>query len=131
MAARRPIGHERTHEIVGGFYEVYTHLGYGLLETVYASALARELEWRGFTVEREVWIDVMYKQELVAKQRIDMLINHRLIVEIKATETIPPFARRQLVNYLRATRVELGLLLHFGPEPKVWRLIDTKKIQRR
>jgi GxxExxY protein len=126
MAGRAPFGHEVTHEVIGGFYEVYNHLGYGLLETVYAPALVRELQSRALTVEREVWIDVHYKQELVARQRIDILVNRSVIVEIKATEKIPPFARRQLLNYLRASRLELGLLLHFGPEPKVFRLIDTK-----
>ncbi len=94
---------------------------------MYAPALRRELESRGLFVEREVWIDVLYKGEAVARQRIDMLVNHSVVVEIKATERVPPFARRQLLNYLRATRLELGLLLHFGPEPKVYRLVDTDK----
>ena len=123
----KPFGHELTHTVIGGFFEVYTHLGYGLLETVYAPALRREFESRGLFVEREVWIDVLYKGEPIARQRIDMLVNHSVIVEIKATQKVPPFARRQLLNYLRATRLELGLLLHFGPEPKVYRLVDTKK----
>ena len=126
-----PFGHELTHSIIGGFYEVYNHLGYGLLETVYAPALRRELEGRGLVVDREVWIDVLYKGESIANQRIDIVVNHSVIVEIKATERIPPFARRQLVNYLRATRLELGLLSHFGPEPKVYRFVDTNKNQRR
>jgi GxxExxY protein len=85
------------------------------------------LEARGLFVDREVWIDVLYKGESIAKQRIDMIVNHSVIVEIKSTESVPPFSRRQLLNYLRATRLELGLLLHFGPEPKVYRLIDTTK----
>jgi GxxExxY protein len=72
--------------VIGGFFEVYTHLGYGLLETVYAAALRRELESRGLRVEREVWIDVLYKGDAIAKQRIDMIINDCVIVEIKATE---------------------------------------------
>ena len=124
---RMPFGHELTHTVIGGFFEVYHHLGYGLLESVYAAALRRELEMRGLRVEREVSIEVLYKGEAVARQRIDMVINDCVIVEIKATEKVPPFARRQLLNYLRATRLELGLLLHFGPEPKVYRLVDTNK----
>lgn len=123
----RPFGHELTHSIIGGFYEVYNHLGYGLLETVYAPALRRELEARGLFVDREVWLDVLYKGESIARQRIDMIVNHCVIVEIKSTERVPPFARRQLINYLRATRLELGLLLHFGPDPKIYRLINTTK----
>ena len=124
---RMPFGHELTHTVIGGFFEVYTHLGYGLLETVYAAALRRELESRGLHVDREVWIDVLYKGKAIAKQRIDMVINDCVVVEIKATEKVAPFVRRQLLNYLRATRLELGLLLHFGPEPKVYRLVDTNK----
>ncbi len=58
---------------------------------------------------------------------MDVIVDHSVVVEIKATERVPQFARRQLLNYLRATRLELGLLLHFGPEPRVYRLIDTKK----
>jgi GxxExxY protein len=116
-----------THTIIGGFFDVYHELGYGLLERVYAAALRRELESRGLVVDREVWIDVFYKGEAVDKQRIDMVVNYSVIIEIKATETVPPFSRRQLLNYLRATRLELGLLLHFGPEPKVYRLVDTQK----
>jgi GxxExxY protein len=123
----KPFGHELTHTIIGGFFEAYTCLGYGLLETVYAPALRRELESRGLFVEREAWIDVLYKAEPVARQRIDMLVNHSVIVEIKATEEVPPFARRQLLNCLCATRLELDRLLHFGPEPKVYRLVDTGK----
>ena len=126
-AGRVPFGHELTHPIIGGFYEAYHHLGYGLLESVYAPALCRELESRGLFVDREVWVDVFYKGEAIAKQRIDMMVNHSVIVEIKATERVLPFSRRQLLNYLRATQLELGLLLHFGPEPKVYRLINTLK----
>ncbi len=59
MASKRlPSGHELTHSIIGGFYEVYNHLGYGLLESVYLAAIRRELESRGLFVEREVWINV-------------------------------------------------------------------------
>jgi len=132
MAQGRPaFGHELTHSIIGGFFEVYNYMGYGLLETVYGPALRRELEAQGLFVDREVWIDVLYKGASIAKQRIDMIVNHSVIVEIKATENVPSFARRQLLNYLRATRLELGLLLHFGPEPKVYRLINTAKAERR
>jgi GxxExxY protein len=116
-----------THSVIGSFYDVCNYFGYGLLESVYAPALCRELESRGLLVDREVWVDVLYKGEHIARQRIDLIVNHAVVVEIKATEKVPPFSRRQLLNYLRATQLELGLLLHFGPEPKVYRLIDTVK----
>jgi GxxExxY protein len=98
-----------------------------MLESVYGAAICRELEARGLLVDRELWVDVMYKGEPIAKQRIDMLVNYSVVVEIKATEHLPPIARRQLISYLRATHLELGLILHFGPEPKVYRVIDTNK----
>jgi GxxExxY protein len=116
-----------TSQIIGGFYEVYNTFGFGLLEGVYAAALQRELEARGLFVDREVWIDVMYKGEPVARQRIDIVVNYSVILEIKATEQLPTIARRQLLSYLRSTHLELGLILHFGPEPKVHRLVDTNK----
>jgi GxxExxY protein len=122
---RPPFGHELTRAVIGSFYDVYNYFGFGLLESVYAPALCRELESRGLFVEREVWVDVFYKGQAIAKQRIDLIVNHSVIVEIKATQKVPPFSRRQLLNYLRATQLELGLLLHFGPEPKVYRVIDT------
>lgn len=124
---RIPFGHELTGQITGGFYEVYNSFGFGLLEGVYAAALQRELEARGLFVDREFWIDVLYKGEPVARQRIDMIVNCSLVLEIKATEQLPPIARRQLLSYLRSTDLELGLILHFGPEPKVHRLVDTNK----
>jgi GxxExxY protein len=74
--ARQPFGHELTHSIIGGFYETYHHIGYGLLESVYAPALHYELESRGLIVDREVWVDVLYKGRPIAKQRIDMIVNH-------------------------------------------------------
>jgi GxxExxY protein len=76
-------------------------------------------------IDREVWVDVFYKGEPIAKQRIGTLVSHSVVVE--RTTTVPPFSRRQLLNYLRATPLELGLLLDFGPEPEVYRLIDTEK----
>jgi GxxExxY protein len=124
---RIPFGHELTGQIIGGFYEVYNSFGFGLLEGVYAAALQRELEARGLFVDREFWIDVLYKGEPVARQRIDMIVNCSVVLEIKATEQLPPIARRQLLSYLRSRHLELGLILHFGPEPKVHRLVDTNK----
>ena len=127
MANKQPFGHELTDTIIGGFYDVYSEFGFGLLEGVYAAAMRRELEMRGLFVDREFWVDVMYKGEPIARQRIDMLVNLSVVVEIKATEQLPPMAHRQLLSYLRATHLELGLILHFGPTPRVHRVVDTHK----
>lgn len=66
---------------------------------------------------RELAIDVRYKGQHVAWQRLDMLVDNRIILEIKATEALPPFAKRQLIHYLGVSSFPLGLLLHFGPDP--------------
>jgi GxxExxY protein len=110
-----------TRSIIAAFFEVYNRLGYGFLESVYAEALARELRRKGHRVEREVLVKVWYKGELIARQRVDMLIDGKVIVEIKAGAALPPAGSRQLYNYLRGTDREVGLLLHFGPEPKYYR----------
>jgi GxxExxY protein len=123
---REPRGGELTRSIIGAFYEVYNTLGFGLLESVYALALVYELRARGHSVEREVWTDVFYKGIPIARQRLDIIVDGAIVIEIKATEQLPAFARRQLLNYLTVTRFDLGLLLHFGPEAKVHRLINTR-----
>ena len=126
---RQPRRGEFTRSIIGGFFEVYNELGYGLLESVYASALEYELRSRGHIVEREFWTDVFYKGQPVARQRLDMIVDGAVVIEIKATEQLPPFARRQLLTYLTVTRLELGLVLHFVPEAKVHRLVQSR-VQR-
>ena len=116
-----------THSVIGAFYDVYNALGFGFLEQVYMSALERELRTRGHAVDREVWVRVQYKGEEIARQRIDMVVDDRLLVEAKSSQDLHKSAPRQVYNYLRATRIEVGLLLHFGPEPCFYRLVSTRK----
>jgi GxxExxY protein len=115
------------HSIVGSFFNVYNYYGYGLSERVYAGALAHELEDRGHIVVRELLIDVRYKGRHAAAQRLDMVIDQRVIVECKSAEKLFPPDRKQLISYLRATRFEVGVLLHFGPAPRFERFIDHPK----
>jgi GxxExxY protein len=115
---------ELLHSIVGAFYTVYNYYGYGLAESIYCGALEYELLDRGHCVAREVAIPVSYKERHVAWQRLDMLVDRKVIVEIKATDSLPPYAKRQLLNYLRASHFEIGLLLHFGPNAKFWRMVE-------
>ena len=122
MARDELVDERLTHSVIGAFYEVYNVLGYGFVEHVYVMALERELSARGHTVAREVPVVVRYKGEAVAWQRLDMLVDGRLVVETKAAKTLPPDARRQVYNYLRATGLRVGLLLHFGLEPKPYRI---------
>ncbi|MBA2684111.1 MAG: GxxExxY protein [Gemmatimonadaceae bacterium] len=115
--------------IIGAFYEVCNYFGYGLTERVYCGALAHELRDRGHTVVRELMIEVRYKEQVIAKQRLDMVIDDKIIIENKSTEKLSPADRMQLVSYLRATNLEVGLLLHFGPTAKFERFIDHPKRQ--
>ena len=110
-----------TRSIIGAFFEVYNTLGFGFLESVYAEALARELRRRGHRVEREVMVRIWYKGEIIARQRVDMIVDGKVIVELKAGLALHSTAPKLLYNYLRATDKEVGLLLHFGPEPKYFR----------
>src|SRR5437868_14449074 len=118
---------DRVHSIVGGFFDVYNYYGYGLSERVYAGALEHELRDRGHIVIRELVIDVRYKGLHAAGQRLDMVVDERVIIECKASEKIFPPDRKQLITYLRATTFEVGVLLHFGPVPRFERYIDHPK----
>ena len=113
-----------THSIIGAFFEVYHILGYGFLEHVYTLALERELLARGHVVTRELGVSISYKGEALTSQRLDFVVDGRVVVEIKSTHDLSKAAPRQLHNYLRATELEVGLLLHFGPEPKFHRLVS-------
>ena len=121
------IEEQLTHSAIGAFYEVYNALGFGLLEQVYMAALERELRARGHVVGREVYVPVIYKGEDISRQRIDMIVAHRLLIEGKSTQELHKSAKRQVYNYLRATRLQVGLLLHFGPEPYFYRLVSSRE----
>ena len=125
--ADRLIDEKLTKSVIGAFFEVYNTLGFGFLEHIYVMALERELRARNHEVAREVGIRVLYKGEELGTQRIDMLIDHKLVIETKSTLQLHPAATRQVYNYLRATNIEVGLLLHFGPEPKFYRQVLSNK----
>ena len=116
---------ETTHAVIGAFFEVYRSLGFGFLEHIYSLAMECELTDRGHRVSREASIPVYYKGKLLTNHRADMIVEERVVVEIKSTEVLPPMARRQAANYLRATTLEVALILHFGPEPKFHRIIQS------
>lgn len=109
---------EITRQILEAFFAVHKALGFGFVESVYAAALERRLRALGLDVAREKAIQVIFDGEPIAFQRLDFVVNDTVVVELKATATLMPYAERQLLNYLRATDLEVGLLLHFGP--KAW-----------
>src|SRR5215208_2213419 len=114
-----------TRSIIAAFYTVYRVLGFG--EHIYSAAMERELTKRGHRVSREVLVPVYYLGDLIGYQRLDMLVDDRVIVENKATERLSPISEPQLYSYLRGTSLEVGLVLHFGLEPKFRRLIHSKR----
>jgi GxxExxY protein len=118
---------ERVRSIVGGFYSVYNELGFGFLEPVYCRALELELSDRGHSVAREVSVAIRYKGRLIGRQRMDLIVDDRIIVEVKSTERLAGVAARQLLNYLRASSYKVGMLLGFGPQPKFWRYVHSRK----
>jgi len=116
-----------TSEIIKRFYIVYNKLGYGFLEKVYEKALKFELENTGFNVERQKPINVYYEAELVGEYFADLLVENKIIIELKAAESLCKNHEFQLINYLKATEIEVGLLLNFGIKPEVKRKIYTNK----
>ena len=114
-----------TKRIIQCFYRVYDALGFGFLESVYRRALAFELVESGLIAEPEAVIDVWYRGEKVGHFRADMIVERTVIIETKAAQTLVATDRKQLLNYLRGSPVEVGLLLHFGPRARFERLIFT------
>lgn len=115
-----------TDGIISAFYHVNNTLGYGFLEKVYENALSHELRQRGFHVITQEPITVWYKGVAVGEYFADLLVNQCVIVELKCTTSLAPAHEAQLINYLKATSVEVGLLLNFGPKPQVKRKVFTQ-----
>lgn len=122
MEDRELLHADVTRDIIAAFYYVYNGLKFGFLESVYCAGLERQLIKRGRRVSRQHAVQVLLDGEELAFQRLDMVVDERVVVEVKATELLSPHAKRQLFNYLRATRLEVGILLHFGPEPRFYRI---------
>ncbi|AVM53597.1 GxxExxY protein [Bacteroides zoogleoformans] len=116
-----------THDILQAFYEVHKVLGFGFLEQVYQNALYKELSRRGMCVECQKEIKVYYKGECVGRYIADMVVNNTVILELKAVQTLRPEHEWQLINYLKATTLEVGLLLNFGHSAEFKRKVFTNK----
>ncbi len=116
---------ELSGNILNAFFVVYNRLGHGFLEKVYENALMIELAKRGMNVHQQKRIDVYYDRHGVGEYYADILVNDSIILELKAAEAIAPEHEAQLINYLKATDIELGLLLNFGPKPQFVRRILT------
>ena len=112
-----------TERIIRAFYATYNELGYGFLESVYESALAVCIAEEGLMVERQVPIPVYFRGHAIGDFRIDLLVERDVVVEVKAASSIAREHEAQLLNYLKATRRHVGLLLNFGPRPHFKRMV--------
>src|SRR5690606_12501533 len=120
---------EITNLIIKAFYNVYNKLGYGFLERVYENAMMIELIRLGLKAEKQKQLKVFYDQFEIGEYYADILVNDCVIVELKAAEAICPEHEAQLVNYLKASDIEVGLVLNFGKEPKFKRRVLTSEFK--
>jgi GxxExxY protein len=112
-----------TQKILGVFYDVYNELGYGFLESVYHRSLVLALESVALNVCSRVSIPVWFRGNHVGQFQADVVVENCVLLELKAARTLQPSHRAQLMNYLRATEIEVGLLLNFGEKPEFKRII--------
>ena len=119
--------HKLTRTIIKGYYEVYNELGTGFLESVYEEALLMVLrdELALETVAQKA-VEVEFRNKVVGNYQADLLVENKVIVELKAVSRLLPSHKAQLINYLKATEIELGLLMNFGDEPEFKRYIFDK-----
>jgi GxxExxY protein len=114
---------ELTDKIIGVFYDVYNELGHGFLESVYEEAMTIALRQIGLVVERQKPLVVRFRGKVVGEFKADLVVESLLILDLKACRALEPVHEAQILNYLRATEIELGLLFNFGPKPQFKRLI--------
>ncbi len=118
---------EPTETILKGYFNVYNSLGYGFLEKVYGKAMLIELSHLGLKAHKQVPIKVYFRDIQVGEYYADIVVDDKVIIELKAAESLCDEHEFQLINYLKATEIEVGLLLNFGKKPQFKRKIFTKK----
>jgi len=116
-----------SEKIIKAFYNVYNSLGYGFLEKVYENAMLIELRKFGLDAQKQASIQVYYEEELVGKYYADIIVEKTIIVELKTAESLCEEHEFQLINYLKATELEIGLLMNFGKTPQFKRKIFTNR----
>jgi GxxExxY protein len=123
---------ELTEKIIGVFYEVYNELGHGFLESVYEKAFEIALTSKGVAVLRQIEVPVWFRGKQVGDFTADVLVEKCVLLEIKAGRALHPAHEAQLLNYLRATEIEVGLLFSFGLKPEFKRMAydNVRKNQR-
>ncbi len=119
-----------TSQIIKLAYYVYDYLGYSFVESVYEKSLAKKLREVGFIVETQKHIKVYFEEEIVGDFKADVTVNNCVIIELKAVEKIHPKHEVQLVNYLKSTEIEVGLLINFGEELQIKRRVFSNDRKR-
>jgi len=112
-----------TEDIIKIFYKVYNALGYGFLEKIYENAMMIEFRKAGIPAEAQSPIEVTYEGEIVGEHAADIIVDNKVIMELKAAKKLAEDHQAQLLNYLKATDMEVGLLLNFGPKPEISRKV--------
>ena len=120
-----------TQNIIKAYYNVYNTLGFGFLEKVYENAMVLELKEMGFEVEKQKQIDVFYHNKPIGTYYADLLVNDQVILELKASQYLLEDHEIQLINYLDATKIKVGLLLNFGKKPEFKRKIYSNEIKNK
>lgn len=115
-----------TRKIIKGYYEVYNELGPDFLESVYENALQHILAEYGLKVKNQIPINVYFKGKEVGRFKADLIIENKVLVELKAVNKLLPIHKAQLLNYLKATKIEIGLLMNFRDKPEFKRYIFNK-----
>jgi GxxExxY protein len=119
-----------TQKIIGVFYDVYNELGCGFLEPVYREAMRLALGQAGLKVQSEVPIPVRFRGELVGVFRADLVVNDVVLIELKSCEALVREHESQTLHYLRATEIEVALLMNFGPKPRFKRLVMDNELKK-
>ena len=119
-----------TKELICIYYDVYNELGYGFLERVYHNAFLIELRVRGYKFDSQKKLNVFYKKEIVGDYIPDIIVNNSVIIELKCVEYLVESHEAQLLNYLKATECEVGVLLNFGKDPQFIRKIFTNDLKK-
>ncbi len=119
-----------TEKIIGVFFDVYNELGFGFLESIYSEAMRIALEQAGLQVDAEVPIPVSFRGSTIGVFRADLVVNKTVLLELKTSEQLSKAHESQTLHYLRATQIEVALLMNFGPKPQFRRLVlpNNKKI---
>jgi len=122
-----------TDKLIGIFFSVYNELGHGFLESVYEEAISLALGESGIFFQRQMAVPVWFHERKIGDFRADLLVDGKVIVELKTGRDIDTAWEKQLLNYLRATQIEVGLLFNFGPKAQFWRYVfeNERKNPRR